>query len=93
MNEVHGDREVLKQVQSTIETQLRDLQSSSNFDFMAVTDLRGQTLGVSSSRHGASIPDHHLTSTQAGLIEAGDILYEVHSVPIIVSADEMGVLV
>lgn len=93
LNEVHGDPGLLKQVRTTIDMQLRDLRSSSNFDFLAVVDARGRAIAAVPCSECAEGPSMHAFSTDPGIAEIGGQLYQLHSVPITIAGDEAAVLV
>ena len=93
MNEVHGDPDLLKQVRTTIDMQLRDLRSSSNFDFLAVIDARGHAIAAVLCSECAEVSPMHVFSTDPGITELGGQLYQLHSVPITIAGDEAAVLV
>lgn len=93
LNEVHGDPGLIKQVRTTINMQLLDLQSSSGFDFLAVTDVQGHAISTVPCSECAETPTLHAISLDPGLAEISGQLYQLHSVPIIIDGDEVAVLV
>lgn len=93
LNEVHGDPGLIKQVRTTINVQLRDLLSSSGFDFLAVTDAQGHPISTVPCSDCAEAPTFRAVSIDSGLAEIGGQLYQLHSVPIVIDGDEVAVLV
>jgi hypothetical protein len=46
LSEVHGNPSVAAQVRRTIEVQLRELQASSAYDFLAISNLHGEPIAA-----------------------------------------------
>jgi signal transduction histidine kinase len=88
LSEVHNDPSLLKQAHDTISVQLRDLQTSSGFEFLAVTDLEGNV--VTAVPRDRPIPQLPLAP---GIVQIGGKLYQVHSVPIAAGEDQITALV
>lgn len=88
LSEVHNDPALLKQAHDTISVQLRDLQTSSGFKLLAVTDLEGNV--VTAVPQGRPIPQLPLAP---GIVQIEAKLYQVHSVPIATGEDQIAALV
>ncbi len=90
--EAHGDPSAGDQVRRTIEAQLDELQASSMYDFVAVSNVRGQTVAavVFPGLHDlSSIPALPL---DAELAEINSELYQLQSVPIEIEGEPAAVL-
>ncbi|MGH9344937.1 MAG: ATP-binding protein [Terriglobia bacterium] len=90
--EVHDDPSVAAQVRRTIEVQLRELQASSAYDFLAISNLHGQPIAAlvfPQGREVASIPDLPLGQ---GLEEIEGVLYELQTVPVEIAGEPQAVL-
>lgn len=88
LSEVRNDPALLKQARDTISVQLRDLQVSSGFEFLAVTDLEGNV--VTAVPRDRPIPQLPLGP---GVVPIGGKLYQVHSLPIATGEDRIAALV
>lgn len=74
--EAGSDVSVYDQARSTIEAQLWELQKTSVYDILAISDLHGRTVAAISASKGLScdIPPSGLAS---GLLEAGGNLFQL----------------
>jgi signal transduction histidine kinase len=91
--EGHHDPTLAAQVRNTIEAQLRDLQTSSTFDLLAVADLNGSTVAMVGCPGCPDVPSHSTIPVKAGLAEVDHVLYELHSLPIDIGGESSATLV
>ncbi|MGH9626242.1 MAG: hypothetical protein ACRD4G_18165, partial [Bryobacteraceae bacterium] len=66
---------------------MRELQASSAYDFLAISNVHGETIAAivfPQGREIASMPDLPL---HAGLEEIGGILYELQMVPVEIAGE------
>ena len=82
------------QVRGTIEEQLNEIHSLAGYDFLAVTDWRGQTIaardfGTGGGSLSGKLPE---ISSEATLLESGDKLYSLVSSPIVAGDAQIGSL-
>ncbi len=82
----------MEQVRRTIEVQLRELQSSTAYDFAAVSDLRGRTVAAVVSPDGQPLTELPTLSLRPGVAEIQHVLYQLESVPIDIQAETVAVL-
>ena len=90
--EAHQNAALKAQVRATIEAQLRELQSASTYDFLAVSNLRGEPVAAieaSGNSDEAALPSFPL---QPGLAEIRRTLYQLETVPIEIAGDTAAVL-
>ena len=89
--EVGGNPMAMQQVRRTIEVQLRDLQASTGYDLVAVSDPRGKTIAavLQGGRVPAALP---LLPPQPGLAQIDGLLYELESVPIEIAGEPVAAL-
>jgi signal transduction histidine kinase len=90
--EAHGDASAVKQVRRTIEAQLRDLQSSSIYDFLAVSNLRGETVAAVVSPGPAELGSLPALPLRPGLAEIQGVLFQLEVVPITIQGETAAVL-
>ncbi len=86
------DPALAEQVSATIEAQLRELQMSSSFDLLAVSDLKGRTIATVGCPDCASSPEAPLP-LQRGLAGIGGVLYQLSPVPINIAGETAAILV
>lgn len=91
--EAHGNPAAISEIRRTIEAQLRELQSSTAYDFAAIADLSGHTVaGV------VAAPQQQLRSlpplpSAPGLDEIQGALYRLEPVPIEIGGEVAAVLI
>ncbi len=93
LSEVRNDATSLNEARNTISVELRDLQASSGFEFLAITDLEGNVVTAvpcAGCAEDRSIPPLPL---RPGIIQIRSKLYQVHSVSITAGGDEIAALV
>jgi signal transduction histidine kinase len=90
--EAHGDASAVRQVRRTIEAQLRDLQSSSMYDFLAVSNLRGETVAAVVSPGPAELGSLPALPLRPGLAEIQGVLFQLEVVPITIQGETAAVL-
>jgi signal transduction histidine kinase len=90
--EEHKDPLAMEQVRRTIEAQLRELQSSSTYDFIAVSDLRGRTVAAILSPELQELSSLPSVALQPGLKEIEHVLYQLEAVPITIQGEPAAVL-
>ncbi len=90
--EARGNPAVMDQVRRTIEVQLRDLQSSTGYDFVAVSDLRGQTLAAVVSPDTQPLTALPPLSLKPGAAEIQHVLYQLESLPINIETETVAFL-
>ena len=90
--ESRGDDAATAEVRRTIESQLRELQASSAYGFLAVSNLNGQTVAAVTSSdepEGGTLPT---LPVKAGLADINGTLYQLQSVPIEIGQETAAVL-
>ena len=90
--EGRGDPSEIAQIRRTIEVQLRELQSSSQYDLVAVSDLRGRTVAAIVDPDASALPSLRGLSLQPGLKEIQHVLYQLETVPISIGEEPAAVL-
>jgi signal transduction histidine kinase len=90
--EGHGDPLAIAQIRRTIEAQLRELQSSSPYDLVAVSDLRGQTVAAIAGPESQPMATLPKLPFRPGLGEIEHVLYQVETVPISIEGELAAVL-
>lgn len=80
--EAHGDPSVTDQVRRTIEAQLSELQASSTYDLVAVSNLRGQTVAAVVFPGRDEVSSIPTLAVDAQMVELNGQLYRLQSVPI-----------
>jgi signal transduction histidine kinase len=90
--ETHGDASAVRQVRRTIEAQLRDLQSSSIYDFLAVSNLRGETVAAVVFPGPAELVSLPALPLRPGLAEIQGALFQLEVVPITIQGETAAVL-
>src|SRR5947209_9063046 len=90
--EAHGDPSATAQVRRTIEAQLRELQASSSFDFLAVSNLRGRTVAGVVFPQGQELTSLPGLSLRPGLAEIEGVLYRLEAVSINVEGETAAIL-
>jgi signal transduction histidine kinase len=81
------------EVRRTIEAQLRELQTSTPYDFIAVSDLSGSTVAAVLSPGTGERGDLPVLPSQPGLAEIHHALYQLESVPIETDGERVASLV
>lgn len=92
LSEVHGNPSVAAQVRRTIEVQLRELQASSAYDFLAISNLHGEPIAALVFPQGTEIASVAELPLHAGLEEIGGVLYELQMVPVEIAGETRAVL-
>lgn len=87
------DPELAAQVRNTIEAQLRDLQTSSTFDLLAIADLNGGTVAMVGCTACAHVSSEITIPIKTGLGEINHVLYQLHPVPINIGGEIAATLV
>jgi signal transduction histidine kinase len=81
------------QVRQAVEEQLAEMHWMAGYDFLAVTDRQGRTIGAveygAGGRLAGKLPD---ISSKASLVESGGTLYSMVSAPIVAGDAEIGIL-
>src|SRR6185437_11523708 len=90
--EARGNPAATDQVRRTIEVQLRELQSSTGYDFVAVSDLRGHTLAAVVSPDAPPLTALPSLSLKPGAAEIQHVLYQLESLPINIDMETAAVL-
>jgi signal transduction histidine kinase len=90
--EAKADPNERNQVRTTIEAQLRELQASSTYDLVAVSNLRGQTVAASVSPTVHEVGSIFSLPLNSGLAEVGGELYQLESVPIEIDGETSAML-
>jgi signal transduction histidine kinase len=85
--EGHGNPSAMEQIRRTIEAQLRELQSSTTYDFAAVSDLRGQTIAAVAFPDAQQLRSLPVLPAKSGLQEIEHVLYQLEPVPIEIGGD------
>lgn len=80
------------EVRRTIEAQLTELQTSSSYDFIAVSDLSGKTVAAVLSPGTVEPGDLPALPSKPGLAEIHHTLYQLESVPIEIDGERVGLL-
>ncbi len=93
LSEVRNDAELLKEARDTIGVELRDFQTSSGFEFLAITDLEGKIVTAVPCAGCAEDPSMPRLPLGPGVIQVKGKLYQVHSVPITAGGDEIAAVV
>lgn len=92
LSEVHGNPSVAAQVRRTIEVQLRELQASSAYDFLAISNLHGEPIAALVFPQGTEIASVADLPLHAGLEQIGGVLYELQMVPVEIAGEPRAVL-
>lgn len=90
--EGHGDPLAIAQIRRTIEAQLRELQSSSPYDLVAVSDLRGQTIAAIVGPDSEPMFSLPMLPFRPGIGEIQHVLYQLEVVPISIEGELAAVL-
>jgi signal transduction histidine kinase len=90
--EGHRDPLIIAQVRRTIEAQLHELQSSSPYDLVAVSDVRGQTVAAIVGPDSQPLTPLPNVPLQPGLGEIQHALYQLETVPISIQGEVSAVL-
>jgi signal transduction histidine kinase len=90
--EAGGDASEVAQIRRTIEAQLRELQSSSMYDIIAVSNLRGQTVAGIAGPGLQALTSLSKIPFQSGLHEIQGVLYQLQTVPISIGGETAAVL-
>ncbi|HZS54109.1 MAG TPA: ATP-binding protein [Bryobacteraceae bacterium] len=90
--EGRGNPSVTRQIRQTIEAQLRELQSSSTYDLVAVSDLHGQTVAAVAFPEFQDLSTLPKLPSQPGLREIQHVLYQLEPVPINIGGELAAVL-
>jgi signal transduction histidine kinase len=90
--EARGNPAVMEQVRRTIEVQLHDLQASTAYDFVAVSDLRGRTVAAVVAPDAQPLVQLPVLSLKPGAAEIQGVLYQLESVPISIDTETVAVL-
>ena len=91
LGENRGDFSQMAQVRATIEAQLRDLQASSTYELLAISDLHGKTVA-------AVLPDASARSAlptippTPGLAAIQNVLYRLERVPVVIAGEPAAAL-
>jgi signal transduction histidine kinase len=80
--EAHANPVVMEQIRRTIEAQLRELQSSTTYDFAGVSDLRGRTVAAIAFPDARQLEFLPTLPSKTGLHEIEHVLYQLEPVPI-----------
>jgi signal transduction histidine kinase len=91
--EARRDPQLLDQVRRTIELQLSELQKSSLYDFLAVTDLKGRTVAAITSPGSPQLRTLPVLPSHPGLAEIQHALYQLELVPIDIAGETAAVLI
>jgi signal transduction histidine kinase len=91
--EGHGDPSLMEQIRRTIEAQLRELHSSSPYDLIAVSDLRGETIAAVVAPHSQALAPLPRLRTQPGLEQIQNVLYQLESVPVVIAGEPAATLI
>jgi signal transduction histidine kinase len=89
--EARNDPSSRNEIRATIEAQLRDLHSLSDYDFLAIADWRGRT--VASVQYPETSRPNPQAGLQPGLNDIGGVLYQLETVPIDLAGEQAGSLV
>jgi signal transduction histidine kinase len=90
--ETTADPSVEREVRRTIENQLAELQRSSIYDLVAVSDLHGRTIAVLSRTPMDDPEKFPAVPATLGLAELGDAIYQLKSVPIEIGDETAAIL-
>ncbi|MGA8027220.1 MAG: hypothetical protein WB992_08735, partial [Bryobacteraceae bacterium] len=90
--EGRGNPSDMRQVRRTIEIQLRELQSASTYDLVAVSDLRGQTIAAVVFPTFQELPSLPTLAVRPGLQEIQRVLYQLQTVPIDIEGETAAIL-
>jgi signal transduction histidine kinase len=93
LSEGHGDPSLTEQIQRTIETQLRELHASLPFDLIAVSDLHGRTIAALAGPDARALSPLPSLSTQPGLEEVQNWLYQLEAVPVVIAGEPAATLI
>ncbi len=85
------DPSVTSQVRTTIEAQLWELQNTSLYDLLAISDLRGRTVAAIVSPEIAP-RDMPAIPSQSGLAEIQRVLFQLQSVPVEIGGETAATL-
>lgn len=93
LSEAHHNPALMDQVRRTIELQLFDLQKSSQYDFLAVVDLKGRTVAATTSSGNRDLSAFPTLPPRPGLAQIQRVLYQLEFVPINIAGETAAVLV
>lgn len=91
--EIGRDPAAMGQVRRTIELQLRELQSSSLYSFLAVTDLKGRTVAAILPPGSPQLSTLPVLPAQPGAAEVEHVLYQLEFVPVDIGGETAAVLI
>jgi len=81
------------QVRRTIELQLRELQNSSLYSFLAVTDLKGRTVAAILPLGSRQLSSPPVLPAQPGAAEVERVLYQLEFVPVDIGGETAAMLI
>ena len=87
-----GDPSAATQIRRTIEAQLRELQSSSIYDLIAVSDLHGRTVAAIGGPELQALTSLPALPSEPGLEQIQQVLYQLEAVPISIGGEPAAVL-
>jgi signal transduction histidine kinase len=91
LNESPSSPESAAQIRQTIEAQLQEIHEEVGYDFLAVTDWKGQVTAAVNYRGGSAHPlDHIEIPEEPSLLESGGELYELSATPITIGGESIG---
>lgn len=90
--EIHGDPSAQDQVRRTIEAQLGELQASSTYDLLAVSNLRGETFAAVMLPYRQGVSSIPRLPLHSAMVEINGELYQLESVPIEIEGEPAAVL-
>lgn len=91
--EIRRDPVAMSQARRTIELQLRELQSASLYDFLAVADLKGRTVAAITSAGSRQLSTLPILPSHPGVAEVEHVLYQLEFVPIAIAGENVAVLI
>jgi signal transduction histidine kinase len=91
--EARNDPSARGQIRATIEAQLRDLHSLSDYDLLAIADWRGRTVASVMYPEISRPNPQDALPLQPGLNDIRGVLYQLETVPIDMAGEQAGSLV
>ena len=91
--EIGRDSAAMGQVRRTIELQLRELQNSSLYSFLAVTDLKGRTVAAILPPGSRQLSSPPVLPAQPGAAEVERVLYQLEFVPVDIGGETAAMLI
>lgn len=93
MAEARREPILMGQVRNTIELQLYELQKSSLYDFLAITDLKGRTVAAITSPGSRQLRALPVLPSRPGLADVQNVLYQLEVAPIDIGGETAATLI